>query len=241
MVRLFIDFDGTITRDDVGNLFFRTFGGPACDELVRRYRAGELSAAATFREEAAAVGPLDPGAAGEFLRGCDTDPGFPRLVRFCRDREIDLCVVSDGLDYYIAAILERAGCGDVPFVSNRAVFHGPDASGRHALGFEFPYNDAVCDRCACCKRNLMLTRSADEDVIVYVGDGFSDRCPVRYADLVFAKGDLQTYCREENISYIVYRTLDDVLGRLESLMEGDGMRRRRQAMLRRRAVFAAEP
>ena len=241
MVRLFIDFDGTITRDDVGNLFFRTFGGPACDELVRRYRAGELSAAATFREEAAAVGPLDLGAAGEFLRGCDTDPGFPRLVRFCRDREIDLCVVSDGLDYYIAAILERAGCGDVPFVSNRAVFHGPDASGRHALGFEFPYNDAVCDRCACCKRNLMLTRSADEDVIVYVGDGFSDRCPVQYADLVFAKGDLQTYCREENISYIVYRTLDDVTGQLESLLEGDGMRRRRQAMLRRRAVFAAEP
>ncbi|MBP1678856.1 MAG: hypothetical protein H6Q29_767, partial [Bacteroidetes bacterium] len=38
MVRLFIDFDGTITRDDVGNLFFRTFGGPACDDLVGRYR-----------------------------------------------------------------------------------------------------------------------------------------------------------------------------------------------------------
>jgi len=241
MVRLFIDFDGTITRDDVGNLFFRTFGGPACDELVRRYRAGELSAAATFRAEAAAVGPLDLGASGEFLRGRDTDPGLPHLVRFCRDQEIDLCVVSDGLDYYIAPILERAGCGDVPFVSNRAVFQGPDASGRHALGFEFPHNDAVCDRCACCKRNQMLTRSADEDVIVYVGDGFSDRCPVQYADLVFAKGDLQTYCREENISYIVYRTLDDVTGQLESLLEGDGMRRRRQAMLRRRAVFAAEP
>ena len=241
MVRLFIDFDGTITRDDVGNLFFRTFGGPACDELVRRYRAGELSAAATFREEAAAVGPLDLGASGEFLRGRDTDPGLPHLVRFCRDQEIDLCVVSDGLDYYIAPILERAGCGDVPFVSNRAVFQGPDASGRHALGFEFPHNDAVCDRCACCKRNQMLTRSADEDIIVYVGDGFSDRCPVQYADLVFAKGDLQTYCREENISYIVYRTLDDVTGQLESLLEGDGMRRRRQAMLRRRAVFAAEP
>lgn len=241
MVRLFIDFDGTITRDDVGNLFFRTFGGPACDEIVRRYRAGELSAAAAFRAEAAAIGTLDLEASGEFLRGRDTDPGFPRLVRFCRDRGIDLCVVSDGLDYYIGAILGRAGCGDVPFVSNRAVFAGPDASGRSALGVEFPYNDAVCDRCACCKRNLMLTRSADEDVIVYVGDGFSDRCPVQYADLVFAKGDLQTYCREQNISYVVYRSLDDVLDRLESLLDGDGMKRRRQAMLRRRAVFAAEP
>ena len=38
-------------------------------------------------------------------------------------------------------------------------------------------------------------------MIVYVGDGYSDRCPVQYADIVFAKGDLQTYCQEQNISY----------------------------------------
>ena len=241
MVRLFIDFDGTITRDDVGNLFFRTFGGPACDELVRRYRAGELSAAATFREEAAAVGPLDLGAAGEFLRGCDIDPGFPRLVSFCRDREIDLCVVSDGLDLIIAAVLERLGCAGVPRVSNSLVLEGGGPTGRSPLRLEFPHSDAVCDRCACCKRNVLLMRSADEDVIVYVGDGYSDRCPAQYADLVFAKGDLQTHCREQNISYLVYRSLDDVQRRLERLLDGGGLKRRRQAMLRRRAVFAAEP
>jgi 2,3-diketo-5-methylthio-1-phosphopentane phosphatase len=240
MVRVFIDFDGTVTRDDVGNLFFRTFGGPVCDEYVRRYRAGELSAAGLFRAEAAAIGALDLEASREFLRGCETDPGLPGFVAFCRERGVDLCVVSDGLDYYIGAILERVGCGDVPRVSNRAIVGGPDASGRGRLQLDFPHNDAVCDRCACCKRNVMLTRSADEDVIVYVGDGYSDRCPVQYADLVFAKGDLQTYCREQNISYLVYRSLDDVLRRLSGLLDGKGVKRRRQAMLRRRAVFAAE-
>ena len=241
MVRLFIDFDGTITREDVGNLFFRTFGGPACDELVRRYRSGELSASGLFRAEAAAIGALDLDASREFLSGLDTDPGFPHLVTYCRDRGIDLCVVSDGLDYYITGILERVGCGDVPFVSNRAVLDLAEESGRSPLRLEFPHNDAICDRCACCKRNVMLTRSADDDVIVYVGDGYSDRCPVQFADLVFAKGDLQTYCREQNISYVVYQSLDDVLRRLGGLQDGKGVKRRRQAMLRRRAVFAAEP
>ena len=239
MVRLFIDFDGTIARDDIGNLFFRTFGGPACDELDRRYRTGELSASGLFRAEAAAIGALDLKAFREFLSGRDTDPGFPRLVTFCLDRGIDLCVVSDGLDYCITAILERVGCGHVTFVSNRAVLDLAEASGRRPLQLEFPHRDAVCDRCACCKRNVMLTRSADDDVIVYVGD--SGRCPVQYADLVFAKGDLQTYCREQNISYVVYQSLDDVLRRLEGLLDGKGVKRRRQAMLRRRAVFAAEP
>ena len=238
MGRLFIDFDGTIARDDIGNLFFRTFGGPACDELDRRYRTGELSASGLFRAEAAAIGALDLKAFREFLSGRDTDPGFPRLVTFCLDRGIDLCVVSDGLDYCITAILERVGCGHVTFVSNRAVLDLAEASGRRPLQLEFPHSDAVCDRCACCKRNVMLTRSADDDVIVYVGD--SGRCPVQYADLVFAKGDLQTYCREQNISYVVYQSLDDVLRRLEGLLDGKGVKRRRQAMLRRRAVFAAE-
>lgn len=241
MVRLFIDFDGTITRDDVGNLFFRTFGGPECDDLVCRYRAGELSAAGLFRAEAAAIGALDLDASRDFLKGRDTDPGFPRLAAFCRERGIGLCVVSDGLDYYIRAMLEGMGCGDVPFVANRVVFDGDDAPGRRPLRLEFPYNDAVCDRCACCKRNVMLTQSADEDVIVYVGDGYSDRCPVQYADLVFAKGDLQTFCREQNISYLVYRSLDDVVRHMADLLDGKGVKRRRQAMLRRRAVFAAEP
>jgi 2,3-diketo-5-methylthio-1-phosphopentane phosphatase len=241
MVRLFIDFDGTITRDDVGNLFFRTFGGPECDGLVRRYRNGELTAAGLFRAEAAAVGALDLRASNEFLNRCETDPGFPRLAALCRERGIDLRIVSDGLDYYIRAILERIGSADVPFVSNRVVFGEPDADGNRAMGMEFPYNDAVCDRCACCKRNLMLTRSADEDVIVYVGDGYSDRGPAQFADVVFAKGDLQTYCRDENISYYVYRSLDDVARRLSDLLDGAGVKRRRQAMLRRRSVFASEP
>lgn len=238
---MFIDFDGTVTRDDVGNLFFCTFGGPACDDLVRRYREGELSATALFRAEAAAIGALDLDASREFLARRDTDPGFASLVTFCRDRGVDLCVVSDGLDYYIAAILERMGCGEVAFVANRTAFERTDREGKGLLRLEFPHTDASCDRCACCKRNVMLSRSSDEDVIVYVGDGYSDRCPVTYADLVFAKGDLQTYCREENISYLVYRSLHDVVRRLESLLDGKGVKRRRQALLRRRAVFAAEP
>jgi 2,3-diketo-5-methylthio-1-phosphopentane phosphatase len=241
MVRLFIDFDGTIAREDVGNLFFRTFGGPECDALVGRYRSGELSAVELFRAEASAIGRLDPGAVAAFLSARETDPGFPRLAAFCREREINLCVVSDGLDAYIGPLLERAGGAGIPFVSNAAVFGEPDGSGRRPVGLVFPHTDAVCDRCACCKRNVMLARSGDDDVLVYVGDGYSDRCPARYADLVFAKGELQTYCREQNISYLVYRWLDDVVRRLARILDGPGVKRRRQALVRRRDVYAAEP
>ena len=55
--------------------------------------------------------------------------------------------------------------------------------------------------CANCKRNHLLTKSGDESVIVYIGNGSSDQCPSRYADIVFAKL-LLTLREAENITLL---------------------------------------
>jgi len=239
-LRLFVDFDGTITRGDVGNLFFRTFGGSACDGLVNRFRAGEIGARECFLGEAKAMGRVAPGALEELVDAQEIDPSFPGLVAFCRERGVDLLIVSDGLDYYIRRILSRNGCADVPFVSNTAAFSSPGGDGGTEVSLGFPHSDAVCDRCACCKRNTMLAASAEEDIIAYVGEGFSDRCPVRYADIVFAKDVLQTYCQNENISYYPYAGFDDVVARLRQLLDRSRLRPRPRAASERRAAFRYE-
>jgi 2,3-diketo-5-methylthio-1-phosphopentane phosphatase len=239
-LRLFVDFDGTITRGDVGNLFFRTFGGTACDELVRRFRAGEISARECFLGEARAMGRVAPGALEELVDAQEIDPSFRDLAAFCREQGVELLVVSDGLDYYIRRILARNNCGDVPFASNVATLVRPGEDGRAEVSVTFPHPDAVCDRCACCKRNIMLTGSAEEDSIAYVGEGFSDRCPVRYADIVFAKDVLQTYCQNENISYYPYSTFGDVILRLRHLLDHARLRPRPRAAMERRAAFRHE-
>jgi 2,3-diketo-5-methylthio-1-phosphopentane phosphatase len=239
-LRLFVDFDGTITRGDVGNLFFRTFGGTACDELVRRFRAGEITARECYLGEAGAMGRVSVGALDGLIDAQEIDPSFRDLVAFCRERGVELLVVSDGLDYYIRRILLRNGCGDVPFVANVAALVNPGGDGRAEVSLAFPHSDAVCDRCACCKRNVMLTASAEEDIIGYAGEGFSDRCPVRYADIVFAKDVLQTYCQDENISYYPYTTFDDVVSRLRHLLDRTRVRVRPRAAAERRAAFRHE-
>ncbi len=239
-LRLFVDFDGTITRGDVGNMFFRAFGGAACDELVRRFRAGEISARACFLGEARAMGRVSSGALEEFVDAQEIDPSFNDLVEFCRERGVELLIVSDGIDYYIRRILGRNGCGEVPFLSNVATFLRPGEDGRAEISVAFPHSDAVCDRCACCKRNIMLTASAEEDIIAYVGEGISDRCPVRYADIVFAKDLLQTYCQNENISYYPYAGFHDVVSRLRDLMDRNRLRPRPRAEAERRAAFRHE-
>jgi 2,3-diketo-5-methylthio-1-phosphopentane phosphatase len=241
-LKIFIDFDGTISKNDVGNAFFREFGGEICTSSIAEYRSERISAKELFRREVASIGLLDVQKAREFLQRQQIDESFRRLVEFCRAKGIELRIVSDGLDYYIGAILSRFGLDAVSFFANRfeLINHeNPDFVGTTPC-ISFPYDDAECTRCACCKRNIMLTKSGEEDLIVYVGEGYSDRCPVQYADVVFAKDDLQKFCQQKNISYFLYRSFDDVVERLQVLHAKKRIRLRREAEMKRREAFMSE-
>ena len=83
----------------------------------------------------------------------------------------------------------------------------------------------------------MLNASADEDIIVYIGDGFSDRCPVRYADFVFAKRQLIKHCQGQNITYFEFDHFDDVQAKMEEIIQRKRIRHRQEAAMARREVF----
>ena len=51
---------------------------------------------------------------------------------------------------------------------------------------------------------------ADGYYVVYIGNGLSDRCPSKYADLVFAKGELLDYCREEGVESTQFQNFRDI-------------------------------
>jgi 2,3-diketo-5-methylthio-1-phosphopentane phosphatase len=239
-VRLFVDFDGTVTREDVGNAFFREFGGEDCDECVRSYRAGDISAVECYAREAAATGEFDQKDAERFVRAQTIDPTFSAFLMFSRERGYQVTIVSDGLDFYIREILDTNGLR-VPFFANESAFLPGKGPGKVTLSLGFPFADSDCTRCACCKRNIMLSRSGDQDLIVLIGEGYSDTCPARYADIVFAKKELQRFCQAENISYFPYLDFSDVVRKLEALTaKGKPLRRRARAALNRRAAFKEE-
>ena len=238
-LKLFVDFDGTITRQDVGNAFFREFGGPVCEGIIEEYRNEKISAHECFRREVAAIGTLPMQRAIAFLRDQPIDESFKTLMVFCQRHQIDLHIVSDGLDFYIRDILSTHGLR-VSFFANKLALIDKGVNRGYAVSIDFPYSDSECTRCACCKRNIMLTHAGEDDVIVFVGEGYSDRCPARYADIVFAKDELQTFCQRENISYFPYNSLADVAHRLDRLRSRKNIRKRRRAELNRREVFMRE-
>lgn len=170
-----------------------------------------------------------------FVDQFTVDEYFPRFKDFCSNHGIPLVILSDGLDFYVERILNRNGLGDCKFFANNLGFINSD--GVTKLQITFPYTDSECQFCGNCKRNHMLTLSGDDDIIVYVGDGISDRCPVGYADIVFAKKDLIQYCQRQNITYFEYANFQDVQQRLEMLLAKKRLRKRREAEMARRDVF----
>ena len=236
MMRIFSDFDGTIATEDVGDRLSRRFAGPQVNEIIGYYRDGSITARECLERKCEAVESATPSEVGQFIDQFPLDPTFKEFVEFCRGRDIPIVVLSDGLDFYVERLLKMNGLGDLPFYSNHLEF--VIAGVLTKLVPSFPHTDAECLLCGNCKRNHLLTLSADDDIIVYVGDGISDRCPVRYADIVFAKGSLIRYCQEQNVTYHEFRNFKDIIQRLELILQRKHIKKRREAEMARREVFA---
>ncbi len=236
-LKIFIDFDGTISRNDVSDEMFRELGGERCEVLIQEYLDGKISARKCYLGECEAAGGVRLEMLEKIIDRQEIDQTFKDFVQFCQDRGIELFVLSDGFDYYIERILKQYGLEQVKFLANHLEFRHVEGTRLLSLSPFFPYIDSECPHCANCKRNHLLTLSGDDDIIIYIGDGYSDICPARYADIVFAKKDLVKYCQGENISYYEFQTFKDVVERLEKILQQKRIRKRWQAELRRREIF----
>lgn len=239
MLKIFIDFDGTITIGDVGNSIFSHFAGEKFELFNYEYINGKISAIEYYNKLIHATKIFSCDEFISFIQSHEIDSTFLDFLIFCEhvnqnENKIEIIVLSDGFDLYLDRILKKYNIKSLKYFSNHL-----EMDDECSLIASFPYTDEDCKKCACCKRNQVLTLSSDEDIIVYIGDGYSDRCAVNYADIVFAKGSLQTYCQEQNISYYLYSNFIDVIERLKEILQRKRIRKRQQAEFNRKEIFTS--
>lgn len=203
---VFCDFDGTITRRDVGYNIFHHFSGGKNDDLLPDWKAGRMTTRTCLTLEAAMV-KASAEEIYQFIDQFEIDKGFRGFVELCEKNGAPLFVASDGLDFYIRHILSKNGLGQLEIKTNVG---RPENGG---LTVEFPHENSSCPRCGVCKGERIAKFREDTDGgyrIVFVGDGYSDACATREADLIFAKKDLEQYCLEHHIDCVGFDTFDDV-------------------------------
>jgi len=233
-LKIFSDFDGTITLYDtwieMGEFFIKKKDKWA--EVISRFENQEIGARECFLLECALIEDFDIIEFNRIIDDQRLDPQFINFYEFCNKNELSLTILSEGMDYYIKRILDNNKL-DILFYSNKIVFSGDMKS----IGLEFPYSDSDCTKCGTSKRNILMNSTGDDEISVFIGDGFSDTCAVNYADIVFAKKSLASYCWKNNITYHEYQTFGDIKKKLEKFLTGNKIKHRQAAKLKRREVF----
>jgi 2-hydroxy-3-keto-5-methylthiopentenyl-1-phosphate phosphatase len=198
-----LDYDGTVTESDLLDRIAKEFGDPAVyQEVEDGLDEGRMPLREVItREFAPVTAPLDEVVAW-VLEQARIRPGFADFVQQARADGWEVHIVSSGFHELIEPVLEREGV-EVALHANR-VDPRPDG---WVVDWRYPDD---CDECGeSCKRSLLPPGE-----VVYVGDGYSDRCAALAADLVFATSGLARYLAGRGVPFEQFddfRTLADEL------------------------------
>jgi 2-hydroxy-3-keto-5-methylthiopentenyl-1-phosphate phosphatase len=194
-----LDWDGTVTEVDSLHLALERFGDVAIYERTEEGLAGgSMSYRDVMDVEMATIrAPLEE-VVRYLVEVVRIRPGFRELVA-----EYDPLIVSSGFEELIRPLLEREG------IDAQVRANGVDA---RPDGWRVVWRDPiVCDTCGdLCKR-----RSLPPGEVVFVGDGYSDRCAALASDRVFAIGGLARYLDAQRVPYEGFSDFFDVVRRLD--------------------------
>lgn len=200
-----LDFDGTICPIDTTDFLLETFADPHWHVIESRWQAGEISSRECLAEQVALI-RATPDEIRRVLADITLDPDVVRFVAAVHRLGAGVSVVSDGFDISILPLLAAAGL-DLPVSCNRMLPAGTDQ-----WVASFSNSNEGCGSGTCkCAATEAATR------LVLVGDGRSDFCLARRADLVLAKGSLATFCAEEALPHIAISSFADALAVLPAV------------------------
>jgi 2,3-diketo-5-methylthio-1-phosphopentane phosphatase/HAD superfamily hydrolase (TIGR01509 family) len=209
------DFDGTISIRDMGYVLVSRFCPGDWQSIDRDFRDGKIGSKEAYSRIAKILKGSEDSLFLFIQQHASIDPYFTSFYQHCRDRGIDVKIVSDGLDFYIKTVLEIHHLSEIPFYANCTDFLKEDG-----LEISFPHSNEECGLCGTCKKRLVQIHREKYGSILFVGNGLSDRCGAKEADFVFAKDSLYTYCIKNDISCHFFEDFNTILGDLKKNIRG---------------------
>ncbi len=204
---LLVDFDGTISCRDselhVAGLILGEAGHSELSQLVEAYEHLEIGIKDYYRSYFRLM-ELSPAQWRQLAATVPLRDGFCDFVALCHRHGVELRILSEGLDLFILPLLEQLGLGALALSCNRVVWNGAGPVVLPALDAE------PCSRCLNCKGAHARRHRFEGRRVGLVGNGASDLCAAREADLVFARDHLARLCQEKGIPFILWKQFSDI-------------------------------
>lgn len=238
-LKIFCDFDGTISVNDVWiNTILQFINDKKkFDGIIKEFHSGNIGTKETGSRIIELVENFSLDRFNAAIDKEEIDEYFKDFIEFCKDNNFEIRILSSGWDHYINRIFGFEGI-DLKIYSTELVISESENS-RYELSTKYNYTDEYCELCETCKRNILITNTNDLDneISVFIGDGASDYCVSNFADLVFAKGKLASYCWKNNITYFEYKNFQDIQKKLVRLISSGRIKQRQEARVRRKDIF----
>jgi 2,3-diketo-5-methylthio-1-phosphopentane phosphatase len=208
------DFDGTICIPDSCDYLLSKFAPPEWKELDDAVWRGEITEREAFQRQIALLQVTWEEARTALLKGVRIREGFAEFVGFCRARGLPLTILSSGLRELIDVLLQSAGVSGIPVLAHHAEISGD--RWRVKL-IDLPRLAEHCSHCKC----VTVLAQKQTGKVIYIGDGYTDLCPVQHADVVFATGRLAEECAARGRDHYSFNTFFDVEHELARLLESE--------------------
>ncbi|EYE89850.1 hypothetical protein Q428_00080 [Fervidicella metallireducens AeB] len=204
MKRAFVvDFDGTVTRDDIGHLIIKTFAEEGWGEWEELWIERKITTPMCAEMQWSMVN-IAPEDIIDFVKNADFNQGFKEFYEYVSRIGDRIIIASDGFDFYINPILKNSGFDNIEVRCCHLEY-------KDGWKFSYPNLSKKCGQCGNCKKEIVDKLKEEGYKVYYIGDGYSDRCGCTNADVIFAKSHLARYCEDEKIPHIKFKDFKEIM------------------------------
>ena len=210
-ITIFCDFDGTITKKDTVDHFLSVFANNNWLEIEKLWKDGKIGSKECLIKQFECIDYISENQLDNFTENIEIDDYFVNFIEILNifenlnRKKTDIYIVSDGFDFFINSILKKYGIKKFFKVfSNKLNFN------KGKLTPDFPFHNPNCKKKSGLCKCEIIKKIKKERRVLYIGDGTSDICASRLADILFAKDSLAEYCDKNNINHIKFKTFKDI-------------------------------
>ncbi|KTB48559.1 2-hydroxy-3-keto-5-methylthiopentenyl-1-phosphate phosphatase [Dehalogenimonas alkenigignens] len=203
------DFDGTLTEEDVSFLILDRYAEGDWRAILKEYQSGTISVGAFNNRAFSMVKQEKKTLETLVCNEAKLRPGLIELVEYCRLNQIEMVIVSNGLDFYIRALLEKSRLNHIRVIAATTAFT-PSGLDSHYIGsdggelmvaFKEHYTEKFIER---------------GFRVFYAGNGPSDIPASKLAVHTFATDSLLDYYIQHGARHTPFKDLRDIVEGLKS-------------------------
>ena len=198
---IYCDFDGTITKKDAVNTFFEMYAPENWLESEQLWIDGKITSQENAIIQVGLLPEISQKQLDDYIKSIEIDDYFTEFVEYIKSKNIKLTILSDGFDLFITKTLERLNIKGASVFANHLIYEN------NKFKIEFPYHNLACDVGA----GMCKCKRVTESKFCYIGDGTSDLCIAKKADVLFATKKLDKYCNENAINHIPFKSFRNII------------------------------